>query len=445
MSLSPADYPEHYTINKESKYYREMIPRPMYEQLFAKAKMMACGFLCQQDPSHAQIFKENWESIAKDLEEPFFKETMYEFFAGCFDPESVIFKVSMRSLVAKISLYGRFCIERNLAKDAIETIPIKKPIYIVALPRSGSTFTHTMLGCDKRAKTVMLYEHICPGNKTTTTQARQLITEQIIGQVTTDGQDMNKCHNMDNVMMPEEELFFMETLAHTHIFGNSIPRWEQYRESCYTRDWDKVYYAVLDEIRMSALEFPMKEDGHFLLKCVSHFMTPAPFFNIMNDDKFDSKIVWIHREPVDEFKSCFYLLLNARARFKGDLGEDDYLWLQQNILKVNEICLKNSFALREKWIAAKPERANRIIDIGFREMIADPVAVTQRIYDKFGLDLAEDVKTQIVAAAKEGDRQGAHGRMAKNKDDFLISDDKIREQFKWYYDMYGKYMPKFYN
>ncbi|EKE38792.1 hypothetical protein ENUP19_0368G0040 [Entamoeba nuttalli] len=442
MSL-PNIYPEHYTINTNSPYYRELIPKPMFDALFEKAKVMAIGFLCQMDPSHADLYKTQFPLIYPELEAPFFKQGLYEMFAGCLDPESTNFKFVMKSVVAKIVCYGRYCIERNLYQEELNKVQIKKPIYIVALPRSGSTFTHTVLGCDPKSKKVLFYEHLAPGSHTMTKEARLKISEMIIGQVTSEGKDLNKCHNMDNMMVPEEELFFMEGLAHSYIFSTSLPRWEQFRQSAFEKDYSKVYEAVLGEMKMSAIEYPIPEHGYYLMKCVSHFMTMVPFFNIMCADDIEPRIVWIHREPVDEYKSAFYLMLNGRKKYLGDLGLDDYKWLQESILKMNEIVLKNAIATREKWIAEKPERAKQICDIGFREMITDPIKVTQRIYDQFGLELTQEMKDSMLSIKKEGDPQKEYGRKEKRNEDFFIPDNEVRERFKWYYEKFGQFMPNY--
>ena len=248
---------------------------------------------------------------------------------------------------------------------------------------------------------------------------------------------------MDNMLVPEEELFFMEILACTYVFGASMTRWEQYRESSFTRNWDDVYEAILDEMKMSAIEDGMKENQFFLMKCVQHFMTPIPFFKIMCRDEYEPRIVWIHREPVDEFKSCFYLLLNARARFKGDIGEDDMKWLQETILEMNDICLRNAVYIREKWLEENPERKKFIFDTAFREMIEDPYKTTQKIYDYFGMETSEEMMAGIKQTVENKDPQGKHGRKEKKDDEFFITDDQIREKFKWYYEKFPEYLPNY--
>ncbi|EDR22509.1 hypothetical protein, conserved [Entamoeba dispar SAW760] len=442
MSL-PNTYPEHYEINKESKYYRNLIPRPLFEEYFNNIKKLSIDFLCKLDPSHAELYKSFVPEIDNFVNQPFFKESMYEMFAGCEDQTSVPFKTTMRSSVAKMAALIKYNLELKIDKENIEKIKIKKPIYIVSLPRSGSTFTHAVLACDPCAKTIKLYEHLSPGHKTMTYEGRVGFCNSIIGQINSSSKDFCKCHAMDNANAPEEELFFMELLEHTICFGTSMPRWEQYRKSSYERDFSNVYEAVLNEMRMSAVEFPLPENGHFLMKCVSHFMTMVPFFNIMCADEIEARIVWIHREPVEEIKSAFYLLDNARARYLGDLGCDDPKWLHESIIKMHNIALKNAVSTREKWIAENPEREKQICDIGFNEMIADPVSVSRRIYEKFDMPFTDELAQRIKDMVTNNDPQKKHGRKEKKDEEFTVPDNVVREQYKWYFDKFGKYMPNY--
>ena len=439
----PTEYPYKYTIKKDSPYYRDFIPDQMFEGIWAKGKQMSLGFLCQYDPSNAELYKENFPKIFPELDKDWFKDSFKEMFVGCTDPQSGSFQVQMRSLVAKMANYARFLIERMLHKEEIEAVPIKNPMYIINLPRSGSTFTHRVLANDPTAKVVRMYQHVSAGSQTMNLEARKKITELIIGQIQDDGKDMNKVHNLDNVNAPEEELFFMEILACSYLFGSAMPRWEQYRESAFTRNWDDVYYAVLDDMRMSAIEDKMTEKQHFLMKSVNHFMTPIPFFKIMCQDKFEPRIVWIHREPVDEFKSCFYLLLNTRARYKGDIGEEDMKWLQETILEMNEISLRNAIYIREHWIAENPERKKYIIDMAFKEMITDPIAASKKIYDYFGMEVTDEMVEGIKETVEKKDPQGKHRRKVKKDDEFFISDEQIRDKFKWYYEKFSEYLPNY--
>ena len=53
--------------------------------------------------------------------------------------------------------------------------------------------------------------------------------------------------------------------------------------------------------------------------------------------------------------------------------------------------------------------------------------------------MIENIKEMI----QTNDPQKDHGRKEVIQDDFLISDDEIREMFKWYYEKYPEYLPNY--
>ena len=131
----PTELPYKYTQKKDFPYYRELLPREQFEAIYENIKQSALGFLCTFDPSHTALYQEYFPKINAELDKEFFKESSYDMFAGCQDPESVSFKFAMRSSITKMAIYARFCMEKLIYKDELEAIPIKKPMYIVNLPR----------------------------------------------------------------------------------------------------------------------------------------------------------------------------------------------------------------------------------------------------------------------------------------------------------------------
>ena len=443
MSI-PLENAKFYTMNKESPYYREHIPKEMFDALWEQSKQMALGYMCQLDPSHAALYQEKWPQISQYLDTPFFKESHYDMFPGCFNPEEGMFQDNIRSNVAKMVGYGRFCLERDMYKEELDKIQIKNPMYIVNLPRAGSTWTHRILCNDPKSHPMFIYEFFSSGSKTMTEEGRIAFSQAIVGQIKADAEEMDKIHYVASMKVPEEEIFFLEILALAFLFACGMPRWEQYRENLFKRDWTPVYEALIYSMKMSSIERPLADNGHFLFKCVAHFAAPIPFFNIMCSDEISPRIVWIHREPIGELSSCFYLIKNVRARYPRDIGLDDNKWLIDNIAKINEICLKNAVEARKKWIAEKPERAKQIIDIGFREMIDHPIETTKKIYNYFGMEYTEEFEKGILDTVTNKDPQGQHGRKQKDDKDFTLDVDAIREQYKWYYEEFKEYLPDYY-
>ena len=115
MSI-PNQYTHTLEVNKESPYFREMIPAPMFEGIWAQSKQMALGYLCQLDPSHAELYQKEFPLLDEAFEAEFFKQSVYEMFAGCLDPQAPMFQYMMLNSVAKMVAYGRFLIEKKLYK-----------------------------------------------------------------------------------------------------------------------------------------------------------------------------------------------------------------------------------------------------------------------------------------------------------------------------------------
>ncbi|KAL7714235.1 Protein-tyrosine sulfotransferase [Entamoeba marina] len=160
--------------------------------------------------------------------------------------------------------------------------------------------------------------------------------------------------------------------------------------------------------------------------------------------ELESRIVWIHREPVDQIKSLIPLILATRSRFEHDLGLEDMDWLNKTAINITEILLKNAIATRDEWVKQDPEREKQILDIGFRDAVSRPKETVQHIYQYFGIDYTEDVDKSLIHTIEEGDPQKKHGRKARDTSLFRFNDDDIRERFKFYYERFSKYMPNYY-
>lgn len=433
-----------YTVNKESPYYRELLPREVFDAIYNKLKQAAIGFLCSMDPSHAEIYKSLLPEYDHYLEDPLFKDNFYEFFAGCQDTKSELFMSVFKNSAFKLGCYLHFLKERDLSAKEIEKVPIKNPLYIIAVPRSGTSFTHSLFSADPKAQTVAMYEHFNPGNKIMTNEARIKIAEATCDSITEDKtKNFNSIHAL-MVTKPEEEMFFFEILGMTLVFGCALPRLEQYRASLITRDYDWVYKATIDEMKIHTLEFPFKDEKDFFcMKCATHFATPMPFFKIMCKDEYNPRIIWIHREPVGNLKSAILLYYNVSTRYPHDIGLDDVKMLNERVIKYTEIILKNAYAARDAWIAENPERAKHIYDVSFAEIIAHPKDVVKKIYDYFNIEYSEEYDHILDDVIQNGHPQKQYGRRAHEEDMYCFTPEEIRERFRFQYEKFGKYIPDF--
>ncbi|BFU21903.1 sulfotransferase, putative [Entamoeba histolytica HM-1:IMSS-B] len=442
--LKDFHYPCKYELNKENPYLQPEMPQEAFDKLYDNLKKMAVAHLSKYDPEHASIYQQAYLDSDK-LFDPQYKIILRDFFAGLFNPEAPIFKQTVRNIVGKLCSAMRFYEERKMYKDELDKIEIKNPMFIVSLPRSGSTYLHNLLSTDPRASGIRFWEHLFPGSKTMKREARRQMITDILNQVHEESKELNKVHNLDSVDHLEEEAFFMEMIGQCFIMTGALPRLEQYRVHLYELDFHYVYEALMDELKMHLVEFPLKGDDCYLcLKGVNHFATMAPMLDVCGRKEYNARFIWIHREPIEQIKSMVILMNVAKGRFEHDLGKDDMVWLNENVIKVNEIILRNSIAARDEYIRQDPTRAKQFFDVGFTEAVTKPKETVKKIYDYFGIEITPEAEKQLELTIKEGDPQRKHGRKPHDESLYHFDEDKIREQYKFYYERFGQYMPNFY-
>ena len=321
----------------------------------------------------------------------------------------------------------------------VSVISLDDTLFILSLPRSGSTFTHCIFESDDNSASIALYEHLSAGSKTMSTEGRKAFAHMIVDPVTDDKIGFNQIHAMTSVTKAEEEIFFMEMCCHTIIYSQCMPRLEDYRVNVFERDYTWMYEDLLYEMKMHCMEFPLKENQHLCMKCVSHFVNPFPMFNVLGT-KAHGRFLFIHRNPLTQLKSVITGMKLIHGQFSHDVGFDDDEWLNENIIKINIIVLKNVIKARDEWIKEDPTRAKRICDVGFKEIVKDPVNTVKRIYEYFGIEFKEGFEKKIMEITDEKHPQKGVGVKKTTDEAIKFNEEDVLKRYQFYYDRFGQYL-----
>ena len=417
-------------------------PQDKFELVWMKLIESSVDSYCRVDPANAEVYKTLVQRYWKEINDPNFKENFRDYFQGCFDPESPLFKEVCYKHAIKIMTYVRYLYELDTDKENLDKIKVENPIFICAVPRCGTTFLHTLLSSAPKAKAIRMYEHLLPGSKTMTKEGRLKLAHIIRSVISNnDEEKKNAVHNIDDIMNFEEELFWKEMIGLDLINMVNYPRLEAYRTKFFQRDYKFVFESVINEMKMSAAEFPLPENGYFCMKCADHFLNPDLFFNVQCKDEFKPRIIWLHREIVQNIRSAILLYYYHRSVLDHDLGLEDFNWLNKTVVDMTEIMLKNAMAEREKWVAENPERAKFICDVSFSELIKDPMATCKKIYAFFEMEWDDEIEACIQKTIENGHPQKHHGRLANEVDKYLFDEDELRKRFNFYYEKYAEYLP----
>jgi hypothetical protein len=87
------------------------------------------------------------------------------------------------------------------------------------------------------------------------------------------------------------------------------------------------------------------------------------------------------------------------------------------------------------------EKANlpdsRVVDLQFREFIADPISVIRQVYDRFGLELLPETETRMTEylRANPSDRDGTHQHSLDQTDLNIEAERAKVKRYQEYFDV----------
>jgi hypothetical protein len=277
--------------------------------------------------------------------------------------------------------------------------PIRRPIFIVGQGRTGTTILHELLALDPANRVPLTWEIEFPfpppeagrmdsDPRIAQSQSQIDRSESLIP-------DFKRMHRM-GAQLPQECVRITASDCKSAIFA------AQWRVPSYTRwlldeaDMRSAYalhrrMLQLLAWRHSGQRWVLKSPGH--LWCLDSVLAAYP----------DALLVQTHRDPVRILSSLSSLetvlrKMSSDAIVPGAIAREWSGWLAR--------AYDRSVDFREKTELP----ASRIIDVQFKDFIADPVLVVERIYQRFDLELRPEVKTRMNEYLRQNpsDRDGAH-------------------------------------
>ena len=143
----------------------------------------------------------------------------------------------------------------------------------------------------------------------------------------------------------------------------------------------------------------------------------------------DACLVATHRDPLKVLSSVTSLTTTLRAMASDridpvDIAREWSYW--------NARAFDAAVTARESGLV-KPEQ---VIDVQFGELMADPVGVIRKIYDKFDLELTEHAAERMrrYVAQNPEDKHGKHGHRFA---DTGLDPNQEREKIRRYQEYFG--------
>ena len=340
---------------------------------------------------------------------------------GCPNPFGAL---AVKGLLERI-LFGRYKIEQEMARNPwIEEQAIEQPVFIIGMPRTGTTILHAILHEDPAHRSPLAWECLLPYPAATPETFRdneQLHTiEKEFSQLFKLVPDFRRKHYME-ADSPQE------CLGITAFDFNSFQFSAQLYLPSYM-DWFSDRSDMPGTMRFHKRFLQYLQSGgvkgkRWLLKTPVHLRRLPEIFEVYPD----ARIIMTHRGPADIVSSTASLISSVRTLYSDK--ED------QNVTGKEQAMLWSKYFDRFLESRKALGKEDQIIDLKFEDFAKDQVGTIEKIYDRFGWDLSEEAVNNFRDFLAKNPKD-KHGKHTYSLDAFGLKEEEVNKQFSKYLEFY---------
>ncbi len=327
---------------------------------------------------------------------------------------------------AALGAFGRFALrwdvlrflENLLQLRAAEKASIKptieRPIFVTGLPRSGTSFLHTLLVEDAANAVPRCWQTIDPavaGDAEGEARAILKVNRQLKA-FRRLAPDFGAMHPI-TATAPQEC-----SEINAHVFASlrfdtthHVPSYRTWLDATGHLEAYRFHRYFLEHLTRRG-----KARHRWVLKCPDHVFALDEIQQVYPDARF----VFVHRDPMRVLASVARLTEVLRQPFTRRLDRASI---------GRQVCDRWAIGAARIIAASQTLPEDRVVHIRYRELTGDPVGAVARLYEKFGLPFDASLEQRIRAyvAAKPN---GGYGQMIRHRlEDYGI--DATRERHRY--------------
>jgi hypothetical protein len=308
----------------------------------------------------------------------------------------------------------------------IADVKIERPVFILGLPRCGTSLLHALIGTDRGVRTPLSWEVAAPSPPpeaaTFETDPRaDAFDAYVDANFQGKWADVRKAHPI-GARIPQECGMILET-AFQSLNPTMLFRLREYYSWYLKADTSFAYQMHKMWLQHLGWHNPQ---GRWVLKVQEHMYHVPELLAAYPDAVF----IQPHRDPVTVMASISRLIEVIRS---VSFEDQDRAELGEELLHLWHDGQARLMALRKQ----QPDLP--ILDIRYKDIARDPVAAVRGIYDYAGLDFtpAAEAGMQGWLAENPADK---HGRHSYTLADYGLTEARVREVYADYIDTYAAYI-----
>ncbi len=307
----------------------------------------------------------------------------------------------------------------------IATQRIEKPVFIVGLPRTGTTILHDILGQDPDTRVPLTWETMFPSppplQSTFTSDSRIAACAATFPGVELQIPAFKAMHPMGAELSQECVTMMGEAMC-TPLFHNQfrVPSYQDWVDD--EADWSHVYtmhHQQLQHLQSGVARdrWVLKTGAH--LWGLDHLLATYP----------DARIVFTHRDPVKSMTS--YASLTALVRSMGSNEVDPVEIAADWSARLHKVLM------RAVAVRAQAQYPNAIFyDMYFQDFVGNQFREVEKIYVALGLPMTA-LSADRMRAFIADNPPGKHGIHRYEPHEFGVIPEQVRAVFATYIDHFG--------
>jgi hypothetical protein len=326
----------------------------------------------------------------------------------------------MMSFGLRLFLQNRVCLEQAWrARPEVLEKPLQKPLYVIGLPRTGTTLLYNLLCQDPRCRPLMGWESLFPVAPPRGPDRRQQQGRRFVARINRLAPRLKAVHEFVSDG-PEECTWLLHNsfISGAFLLQARIPSYADYLRDLPRDAWRRVYAEYAQTLQLLQHDSPGR---HWVLKSPAHQVGLAALMDVIPE----ACVVQTHRDPRKVIASCCSLFSVVRGIYSDDVCDGT---LGEEVIDHLDNALRRAMAARD-------ERPDRVFDVRFEHLMDDPIGTVRTIYRRFGYEYDPAMDDRMRRWLAENP-QGKHGKHSYDLKQFDLTEERVAAVFGDYQRQY---------
>lgn len=338
---------------------------------------------------------------------------------------------------AQLHPFGHYCMRKLLQSHAENRLkleaawqrhpeylqqPLVRPLYVIGMPRTGTTLLYNLLCQDPNARPLMVWETLYPAptereERRGDNRYRQWKASVMVKAMNRLAPNLKQVHAIEPDG-PEECGWLMNNTFVSLMFllDGALPRYFRYFMDLPHERMLAVYDYYMRQLQLLQAG---QTNRHWVLKSPVHQGTMAPLLETIPT----AHVIHTHRDPMKVIPSLCSLVCMTRGIFT-DRQDNAHVGPELAERMVNAV---------EKGAAAEEAYGDRITNVLFDTLVKDPIGTVRNVYERFGYKYTDEMEAGMKRWL-DNNPQGKHGAHKYELEQFGLTTADIQRIFGAYWN-----------